>query len=109
MANWARCRWWYVIVDPAKISGEHWAQTAGYGNLVTVGFSENGRGRQQTAQWSMESDSEGDITGGFKSGDSQVLSRSENMMPLEEKGRVKSSHLCKTLNCLVLILHFLYH
>ena len=34
----------------------------------------------------IESDSEGDITGGFKSGDSQVLSRSGNMIPLEEKG-----------------------
>lgn len=92
MANWARCRQSYVIVDPAKISVECWAQTGGYGNLVTVGFSENGRGRNETAQWSIESDSEEDVTGGLKRGDSQVLSWSGNTIPLEEKGRVNERY-----------------
>lgn len=84
MGNWARCRQWKVTVDPAKISVECWAQNGGPGNPVTGGFGENERGRNKTAQWSIESNSEGEVIGGLER---EVLSfESGNMIPLEENG-----------------------
>lgn len=54
-----------LLLIQLRLSVEFWAQSGGYGSLITVGWGENERGGNETAHWLIESENE-EVIGGLK-------------------------------------------